>query len=212
MPVSYELFGRFFVYLTVAVFSITSVTLLIGIYSFKRNTMVFPNLILFVLYLFYAPAKWICRVLSIKEVIVDEILVEVRNAVMLEKFKKTDNKKAVILPQCMRHPSCKARCDPIVGYLCTECGLCDIARICQAARKYNFKVFVIPGDSFVKKIMESYRPNACIGVACFQELTESMQAVSKHIPVQGVFLVKDGCYMTTVNVEEVVNKMEICDV
>ncbi|MCS3922957.1 DUF116 domain-containing protein [Methanosalsum natronophilum] len=212
MVFSYELFGRLFVYLAIAIFSITGFTLLIGLYSFKRNTMIFPNLILFVLYLFYSPAKWICHVFSIKDTLVDEILVEVRNAVMIDKFKKICDKKVLILPQCMRHSSCQARCDPIVGYQCKECGKCDIGLLCQEARKYNFKVFVIPGDSFVKKIMRSYKPNSCIGVACFQELTESMQSVSKHIPVQGVFLLKDGCYMTTVDIEEVVTKMEMCDV
>ena len=163
------------------------------------------------LYLFYSPAKWICRVFSIREELVDEILIELRNAVMLEDFKHS-GRRAVVLPQCMRHPKCKARCDPIIGYECKKCGMCDIGLIVEAAEKYNFKVFVVPGDSFVRKIMQSYKPGACLGVACYTELTESMQTVSKMVPVQGVCLLKDGCYDTKVDVDEVIQKMEMCHV
>ena len=212
MPLSYELLGKLFVYLAVAVFIITAIALLLGAYSFKKHKIIFPNFILFMLYLFYSPAKWICRVFFIKEDIVDEILIEIRNAVMLDKFKKTKERRAVILPQCMRSPKCRARCDPILGYECTKCGMCDIGRIGEAADCYNFKVFVVPGDSFVRKILKSYNPGACLGVACFVELTESMQSVSKYMPVQGVCLMKDGCYDTKVDVAEVIHKMEICDV
>lgn len=201
-----------FVYLTAAVFLVTVLTLLVGAYSFKKQKILFPDFTLFMLYLFYSPAKWICRVFSIREELVDEILIELRNAVMLEDFKRTGERRALILPQCMRHPKCKARCDPIIGYECKNCGLCDIGLIFEAAERYDFKVFVVPGDSFVKKIMKSYRPSACIGVACYTELTESMQAVSKLVPVQGVCLLKDGCYDTKVDVDEVIKKMEMCHV
>ena len=212
MPIPYELLGRFFIYFAAAIFCITGVTLLMGAYSFKKKKIVFPRFVLFMLYLFYAPARWICRVFSIKETLVDEILIELRNAVMVERFAKVKDKRTVILPQCMRHPQCKARCDPLYGYECKRCGLCDIGEIAKAADKYDFKVFVIPGDSFVRKIIKNYRPHSCIGVACFVELTESMQAASRFMAVQGVCLLKDGCYNTSVDVEEVIKKMEMCDV
>ncbi len=211
MLISYELLGKLFVYLVIAVIIVTGIALLFGAYSIRKHKIIFPNYILFMLYLFYSPAKWICRIFSIKEEIVDEILIEVKNAVMLDEFKKTKVRRAVILPQCMRHPECKARCDPIVGYECTKCGKCDIKYIVEAADKYNFKVFVVPGDSFVRKIIKSYDPGACLGVACYVELTESMQAVSKSMPVQGVCLIRDGCYDTKVDVAEVIHKMEICE-
>jgi len=209
---SYELLGKLFVFLVVAVVVVTGIALLLGAISIRRHKIIFPNFILFMLYLFYSPAKWICRVFSIKEEIVDEILIEVKNAVMLDKFKKKTDRRAVILPQCMRHPECKARCDPIVGYECTKCGKCDIKDIIEAAEKHNFKVFTVPGDSFVRKIIKSYDPGVCLGVACYVELTESMQSVSKFMPVQGVCLIRDGCYDTKVDVAEVIHKMEICDV
>ena len=59
MEVPYELLGRFFVFLAFAVLLATVLALLLGVYSFKRHKIVFPNFILFVLYIFYSPAKWV---------------------------------------------------------------------------------------------------------------------------------------------------------
>ena len=186
MQIPYELLGKVFIILAIATLVVLGIALLLGAYSFKKKRILFPNFVLFILYLFYGSAKWICRVFGIKDTLVDEILVEVRNAVMLEKFKKIKNKRVVFLPQCLRHPNCKARCDPLIGYECKMCGLCDIGAICKAAKERNFKVYVIPGGSFVKKIIKAHRPESCIGVACYPELSESMQGASPFMIVQGV--------------------------
>jgi len=90
-------------------------------------------------------------------------------------------------------------------------GLCDISKLCDAADRCDFRVFVVPGGSFVKKIFKEYRPESCLGVACYNELSENMQAVS-FVPVQGVLLLKDGCFNTEANVEEIIQKMEMCHV
>ena len=210
MEVPYELLGKMFVYVASAIFLVTALALLLGAYCFKRHRVIFPNFILFMLYLFYSPAKWICRAFYIKEELVDEILIEIRNAMMLEKFKRVRDGRIILLPQCMRGPECATRCDPIIGYECKRCGRCDIGRIAKAAEKYNFKVFVVPGGSFVRKILKSYKPHACLGVACYNELAEAMQEISKIVPVQGVPLLRDGCYDTKVDVDEVIGKMEMC--
>jgi len=212
MEIPYELLGKVFIIITLLVTAGIFVALLLGAYSFRKHTILFPNFVLFILYMFYGPAKFLCGVFSIKENLVDEILVEVRNAVMLDKFKKTKGKRVVFLPQCMRHPRCKARCDPITGYQCKMCGLCDIGIICKAAQEHHFEVYVIPGGSFVKKIIKTQRPDSCIGVACYPELSESMQGASPFMVVQGVSLSRDGCFDTKVDVKEVIRKMEECDV
>lgn len=211
MQIPYEFLGKVFVYLALLALASTGFALLIGAYSFKKRKIIFPGFVLFMLYLFYSPAKWICRVFRIRETLVDDILIDVRNAVMCDDFSHTKEGRIVLLPQCLRHPECKARCDPVHGYECKRCGLCDIAKICEAGDKYNFEVFVIPGGSFVKKIFKECRPRACLGVACYNELAEDMQEVS-FVPVQGVLLLKDGCFNTEANVEEIIRKMEMCDV
>ncbi|HII01067.1 TPA: DUF116 domain-containing protein [Methanosarcinaceae archaeon] len=211
MQIPYELLGKLFVFLVLLAMAGTVFALLLGAYSFKKRRIVFPSFVLFTLYIFYSPARWLCRVFRIRETLVDDILIDLRNAISLEDFIHTKEGRVVLLPQCMRHPNCKARCDPLHGYECKRCGLCDISKICEAGDKYNFEVFVIPGGSFVKKIFKKYGPKACLGVACYNELAEDMQEVS-FVPVQGVLLLKDGCFNTEANVDEIIRRMEMCDV
>jgi uncharacterized protein len=211
MYIPYEFFGKVFVYLAFFALAGTAFALLVGAYSFKKRKIIFPSFVLFMLYLFYFPSKLLCRVFRIRETLVDDILIDVRNALMLDRFVHTKERRAVFLPQCMRHPECKARCDPVHGYECKRCGKCDISTIYEAADRCNFKVFIIPGSSFVKKIFAKYKPQSCLGVACYNELAEDMQEVS-FIPVQGVLLLRDGCFNTKANVEEIIRKMELCDV
>ena len=206
---SYHLLGQLFIIVAAAMLVIILLALIVGIYSFKTRRILFSGFVILILSFFYAPAKWLCRLFQMKEKIVDEVLIELQNASMLEKFKMIKEHKALIAPQCMRHPNCRARIDPVVGYVCQECGMCDLGTLKREGRKYGYELFIIPGDSFVKKILNTYRPKACLGIACFSELTESMIATSKHIPVQGLALLVDGCYDTKVDVSEVIEKMRL---
>ena len=67
----------------------TGIALLIGAYSFKNHKIIFPGFVLFMLYLFYSPTKLLCRVFRIRETLVDDILIDVRNAIMLDRFVRT---------------------------------------------------------------------------------------------------------------------------
>ena len=204
----YILIGKAAVLLFIFLIFFNFLALMIGLYSIKRKKIIFPKFVLFTLYLFYAPTKWVFSIFSINEFLVDIILVEIQNAVSLEKFKEQDQRKVVLLPQCLRNSDCVARCDPLYGFVCVKCGRCNIGEILKEAEPRDFKVFVIPGSSFVKKIFKEYRPTSCIGVACPVELSESMQKTS-IIPSQGVYLLNDGCFETQVDVSEVVDKMDL---
>lgn len=209
MIIPYELIGKIAVYGLIGVFSVLIVAMGLGFYSFKRRRILFPNFVLFVLDLLYSPAKWVCRVFSIRNTLVDEIMIEIRNAVLLEKFRDAGKDKILVGPQCMRHPECKARCEPRVGYICLGCGRCDFSRLKKECDKWGYKMFIVPGDSFVRKIIKLYRPKAALGIACFGELNESMHELSPVLPVQGVPLLRDGCFNTAVNVEDVIDKMRL---
>ena len=208
VSINYVLIGQIAVVLILCILVFNILALALGIYSLRKKKIIFPKFILFMLYLFYSPIKWLFSVFSINEFLVDEILIEIQNAINLEKFKKQDERRIVLLPQCLRSSHCRARCDPLYGFICSGCGRCDIGAILTEAEKRKFKVFVIPGSSFVKKIFKEYKPTSCIGIACPVELSESMQKTSV-IPTQGIFLSKDGCFETKVNVSEVIAKMEL---
>jgi len=208
MEINYILIGEIAIGILVLVVFFNLAALAIGIYSIRKKKVVFPRFVLYVLYLFYGPMKWIFITFSMNDLLIDEILVEIQNAVSIEKFKKKSQKSVVLLPQCLRSSNCHARCDPFYGFICTKCGQCDIGTIQSEAEKRGFKVFIIPGSSFVKKIFLEYKPTSCIGVACPVELSESMQKTSR-IPSQGVYLSNDGCFETKVNILDVIAKMDL---
>ena len=209
MSVPYELIGKIAVYIIIGVSIVLATAILLGAYSFKRKQLVFPGFILFVIDLLYLPAKWICLSFSVRNTLVDEIMIEIGNAVNLDKFRAVKKDKVLIGPQCMRHSSCKARCDPRIGYECLECGKCDFSKLKKECDKYGYKMFIVPGDSFVRKIIKLHRPKAALGIACYGELNESMHNFSSVLPGQGVALLRDGCFNTAVNVEEVIEKMRL---
>ena len=49
--------------------------------------------------------------------------------------------------------------------------------------------------------MKKDKPSGALGVACGYELNYSMMEISSFCPVQGVPLLKDGCYCTKVDDE-----------
>ena len=208
LKINYILIGKAAIGILILIVFFNLLALAIGIYSIKWKKIIFPKFVLSILYLFYAPMKWIFNAFSMNEFLIDEILVEIQNAISLEKFKENDQRKIVLLPQCLRNSNCHARCDPLYGFVCTKCGQCDIGKVLKEAEMRDFKVFIIPGSSFVKKIFKDYRPTSCIGVACPVELSESMQKTSV-IPSQGVYLLNDGCFETRVNVSDIVKKMDL---
>lgn len=208
IAINYILIGKIAVWLLLIIILFNLLALALGIYSIRKKKIIFPTFVLFMLYLFYSPVKWVFNAFSMNDLLVDEILVEIQNTVYLEKFKKQTERKVILLPQCLRSSECHARCDPLYGFVCTKCDRCDVGEIMTEAEKRDFKVFVVPGSSFVKKIFKEYRPTSCIGVACPVELSESMQKTS-IIPSQGVYLINDGCFETKVNVNDVILKMEL---
>jgi Uncharacterized conserved protein len=87
MHIPYEYLGKIFIYLILFVLAGTGIALLIGAYSVKKRRIIFPEFVLFTLYLFYSPAKWICKAFRIRETLVDDILIDVRNAVAYDDFR-----------------------------------------------------------------------------------------------------------------------------
>ena len=112
MEIPYEFLGKIFIYFIFFALTGIGIALLLGAYSFKNHKIIFPGFVLFTLYLFYSPAKWLCKVFRIRDTLVDDILIDIRNAVMFDDFLHTKGTRILLLPQCLRHPSCKARCDP----------------------------------------------------------------------------------------------------
>ena len=71
----------------------------------------------------------------------------------------------------------------------------------------GYKLYIVPGSSFVKKIVMENKFQAVLGVACHEDLNQVMMLLSDFCP-QGVLLEKTGCFETKVNVKKVFEKID----
>jgi len=64
----------------------------------------------------------------------------------------------------------------------------------------GYRVFVVPGSSFIKRMVKKYRPKAIIGVGCLSEVKEGIDMADKMgLVAMGVVTAKEGCVETFVS-------------
>ena len=203
----YMLLGQILVLVVVIIVILFIIVLIFGKFIVKIEGNVFPKFILFVVDLLYSPFKTIARLLKMDEHYIDNLAIRVRDDINKEKFKKVPAEKTLIfLPHCLRHKNCPATLQK-EGLNCTKCGLCSIGVIKKKADPLGYKTYIVPGSSFVKKIVRENKFKAVIGVACHEDLNQVMMLLSDFCP-QGVLLKKTGCFETTVDVKEVFEKID----
>lgn len=202
----YQIFGQIIFILGLLLLGLLSTTLILGKLQIKENKLIFPALLLFTVDVFYGLFKKFSEKVGVDGKIVDQIGVEVRNKVNEKVFmtiKPED--KILVLPHCLRHADCQANLDTS-GIICQNCNKCVIGVLKSKGEKMGYKVFIIPGSQFLKKILEQNKFKAILGVACYQDLNLCMMNVSKF-SVQGVPLLRDGCVNTKVDPRAVLEKM-----
>ena len=203
----YQIFGQIVFILGLVILTLLSVTLILGKLLIKEDKLVFPRLLLFTIDMFYGLFKKFSENVGVDAKIVDQIGVEVRNKVNEKFFKKIEPQdKILVLPHCLRHVDCEAKLESS-GLVCKDCNRCVIGVLKSKAENKGFKVFIIPGSTFLKKILEKNNFKAVLGVACYQDLNLAMMKLSKF-SCQGVPLLKDGCINTKVDPRAVLEKMD----
>jgi len=202
----YQIFGQLVFIAGLGLIVMLASSLFLGRLLLNEDRLIFPRLLLITVDMFYGPFKKFSETLGLNSRIVDQIGVEVRNKINEKRFRSIDpHEKALVLPHCLRNPKCEARLDR-TGLVCTGCNRCIIGKIKERAESIGYTVFVIPGSTFIKKIMEERRFKAVLGVACYQDLNLAMMKLSRFTP-QGVPLLRDGCFKTKVDFRAVLEKM-----
>lgn len=202
----FQIFGQVLVLITIGLLLLLIIALFLGKILIKKDVLIFPKLIVFSLDVFYSPLKQVAKSLGFDESMVDHIGVEVRNKLNEKKFKQINNrKKILVLPHCLRHPKCEATLDE-TGLVCNCCGKCAVGVIKPKAETIGYKVFIIPGSTFIKKIIKDNEFEAVLGVACYEDLNLAMMKLSAFNP-QGVLLSRTGCFKTKVDVKTVLEKI-----
>lgn len=203
----YMFLGQLVVFLIIIIALLIIIFLILALIMAKRNQIKFPRFLLYIVDLLYSPLKTIARFLNLDDNLIDDVAIKVRNDLNKEQYRKIPAEKTLVfLPHCLRHKDCPATLQK-EGLNCTECGLCSIGVIKKKAEPLGYKMYIVPGSSFVKKIVMENKFQTVLGVACHEDLNQMMMLLSDFYP-QGVLLEKTGCFETKVNVKKVFEKLD----
>ncbi len=139
---------------------------------------------------------------------IDDVGVRLRNYINRQKFLRVPpNERFIFMPQCVRSTECPAKLTP-EGIKCVDCGRCKVGDAKKYAEGLGYRFFIVPGSSFIKRIMKKYRPKAIVGVGCQMEIKEGLDlCYSYDIPALGVPLTQSGCVSTTLDWEKFYDKL-----
>ena len=196
----FTIIGEAVVYLVLFLLIIAILgSLLIG-YSFKTEKFIFPGFMLFSITLLENLVKALFRLIKMDDSIVDDVGIALKNKISLRNFRETPvNKRLIFFPQCLRAATCPSKLSP-EGMQCINCGSCDIGAAKKSAEELGYKVFIVPGSSFIRRLVRKHRPSAILGVGCMTEIKAGLEMCEK-LDLYGVGLVleKAGCVSTVLD-------------
>lgn len=199
----FYLVGETVVLLAVGALMLSILVALLIIYSFRTGNFFAARIILFGTTLLESVIKSLFWIARADDSIVDDVGVRLRNYVNRKEFLKTPiDRRFIFMPQCVRSIECPAKLTP-EGIKCINCGRCNVGEAKKMAEGLGYKFFIVPGSSFIKRIIKKYNPKAVVGVGCQMEIKEGLDLCHSHaIPAQGVPLLKSGCVATTLDWEQ----------
>jgi len=192
--------GEIVVYALLFLLLLAMIACILIIYSFKTERFIFPKFMLFFITVLETLVKALFRLIGMDDAIVDNVGIALKNKVSLKKFRNTPiNKRLIFLPQCLRAVDCPSKLSPD-GMNCINCGNCEIGKAKKSAEEIGYKVFIVPGSSFIKRLVRKHKPTAILGVGCMTEIKSGLEMCEK-LNLQGVGLVLDkaGCVSTILN-------------
>ncbi len=198
----YFIIGKVVVLAAIISFSLSLIiALLVGI-SFKTKRYYFARPMLIGISLLENIIKAIFWLARADDKIVDDVGISLMNYINRGKFYATPvAERFIFMPQCLRSIDCPAKLTP-EGITCVCCGRCGIRDAKRIAEAEGYKFFIVPGSSFIKRIIQKYHPKGIIGVGCEMEIKEGLILCHSYgIPAIGVPLTKAGCISTTLDWE-----------
>lgn len=206
-----EAIGRVIIILSMAFVVLILLALLFCSFTLRTKKIILPNFILFIITLLYEPLRRLLSFFRVDPSLIDRVSVEIRNALNYPDFAATSmEERVLLLPQCIRSTECPAKLNPVDGIHCVECGKCVIAELSAICKELGIRMYISPGGTFTARILIHSRPKAkaVVGVACYPNLHEGMlNAKLLGVAAQGVPLTTPGCVNTSVDHEEIINKL-----
>jgi len=183
---------------------VSFVLVVISLYSIKRGKLYFPHLIRAGIVLLEGTMKAFFRLLGLEDREMLTFIIKIHNTMNSAAFSKVPlADRAVFFPQCLRSAKCPAHLTP-EGLKCVGCGQCTVGEARLLLEKLGYRIFIVPGSSFIKRMVIKYHPRAIIGVGCLTEVKEGIDMADKiGLVAMGVVTLKEGCVETLVNWQDV---------
>jgi hypothetical protein len=198
------LLGEAAVLLVVFLVAMALILLAVALLSVRRGHLYLPRIMKPWFFLLEGLVKAICRFFGLDDRDLISFSIRLQNSMNKKSFEAVPvEKRAIFLPQCLRSANCPGKLTP-EGIWCQGCGLCTTSGAIGELLRMGYRVFIVPGSSFIKRMVKKYRPQGIIGVGCILEVKEGLDLCDKlGIPGMGVVTLKDGCVETCVNWSEV---------
>ena len=192
--------GEVTVIILLAALAVSFVLVVISLYSIRKGRLYFPRTIKAGLVMLEGFMKAFFRLLGLEDREMLAFFIKLQNAMNESAFKRIPvTERAIFLPQCLRSSKCPAHLTP-EGLKCQSCGQCSIGESQLILETMGYHLFIVPGSSFIKRMVKKYHPKALIGVGCLSEVKEGIDMADKMgLVVMGVVTLKEGCVETIVN-------------
>lgn len=196
--------GEITLVLVFGILLLAMVMVIIATLSIRRGRIYFPSFLKAGMVLLEGLTRAIFRLFGLEDKQVHSFFIQLHNTMNKKAFEGVPvPERAIFLPQCLRSSRCPAHLTP-EGLKCKRCGLCTIGSWIPVFEQLGYRVFSVPGSSFIKRMVRKYRPRAIIGVGCLAEVREGLEMSDKlGLVSMGVVTLKDGCVETMVNWEDV---------
>ena len=192
--------GEVTVFVIVAALIISFVLVVISLYSIRNQKLYFPKLIKSGLVFLEGMMKAMFRLIGLEDREMLSFFIKIHNTMNAAEFGRIPvTERAIFMPQCLRSSQCPAHLTP-EGLKCRACGQCSVGEARILLEQLGYRIFIVPGSSFIKRMAKKYRPKAILGIGCLAEVKEGIDMADKMgLVVMGVVTLKEGCVETIVN-------------
>jgi len=198
------LIGEITVIVLIGLFCLALFLVALTFYSIRKGRLFFPGFLKAGMVLVEGFSKALFSLFGLEDKEMMTFFIRVHNTMSRKSFEVIPvGDRAIFFPQCLRSAKCPANLSP-EGLKCINCGQCTVTDAIRMLELLGYRLFIVPGSSFIKRMVKKYHPKAIIGVGCLSEVKEGLDMSDKlGLVALGVVTEREGCVETSVNWEDV---------
>lgn len=195
--------GEVVILLLLVTILVTMIIASLVLLSIKHGRFYFPRLVRVCFDFMEGRLKAACKIMGLKESEFVIYFINLHNQMSEKAFSQIPMEdRAIFLPHCLRSSRCPAILD-VEGLECTHCGGCELDQTVKELEAMGYKVFIVPGSTFIARMVKKYFPKAIIGVGCLREIKDGLEFADKlGLVAMGVVNKTDGCVETRADLPE----------